>query len=735
MKNIFCYMCICFLIPAMSVSPLYAQSIQMSQDSDNLDAYEDVSEMASPSRPLVHSSKITLELKGVDILDVLKVLSKKSGLNIVAGKNVRGQVTLFLQDVDVWDALKIVLETSELAYEKKGDIIKVITEADYEARYGRPYEDKTITEIIQLEKAKVQVASEMLNQIKSTVGRIIVDESTNSMIIIDTPEALRSMKKAVRSIDVSLKTRIFELRYAKADDIEAKLSEMITPNVGMLKVDSRTNKVFIADIPSKVTQIENMIRVFDEKPLQVLIDAKIIEVVLEDEYALGIDWDLVFSYTKNRQLSYGNNSLGGVDIPSSGGPLAGLDSGDLAVFTINSSDNDFSAVISAIEGMGKTNTLSNPRVAVLNNEEASIAVATRQPFVSQTVVQGDSTSTTADNVEFVDVGVTLSVVPSITLDDYILMAVKPAVSNAGTPLTLSSTDAQGQQFTRTVIPVVTSQEVETKVLVKSGTTIVLGGLIQDSQSVKQKKVPLLGDIPWIGAAFRNKSDDFKKTELVIFITPSILPSDQSTREIARYLDDDNSVLPFNDFGGRDNEYYDASNTSQSYFHSDDNSFWEESKLHQEELELKREKKNEGTFVLDREHELQKALAAVSVSSAPSTRRVQASDPGVRSPRGSLAVSSSAGTASVVSSGDAYSLKQSMFDAIVNEPLLKGLSGEVTIDFSITKDGYLKRLRARSLEDPALNSFLILAINNNAPYPLPQDGSEDEEQRLSYSFFF
>ena len=73
------------------------------------------------------SQKITLELKGVDILDVLKVLSKKSGLNIVAGKNVRGQVTLFLQDVDVWEALQIVLETSELAYEQKGDIIKVKT--------------------------------------------------------------------------------------------------------------------------------------------------------------------------------------------------------------------------------------------------------------------------------------------------------------------------------------------------------------------------------------------------------------------------------------------------------------------------------------------------------------------------------------------------------------------------------------------------------------------------------
>lgn len=734
MKNFLrCFYSLFFLFTTV-ISPVHAQSLQMETDSSSLDSYEDISSTSDDrSSPVKHSSKITLELKGVDILDVLKVLSKKSGLNIVAGKNVRGQVTLFLQDVDVWDALKIVLETSDLAYEKKGDIIKVITEADYEARYGRPYEDKTVTEVIQLKEAKVQVASEMLNQIKSTVGKIIVDESTNSMIIIDTPEALMSMKKAVQSIDVALKSKIFELRYATAEEIETKLSEMITPNVGMLKVDSRTNKVFVADIPSKIEQIEKMIRTFDEKPLQVLIDAKIIEVVLEDEYALGIDWDLVFRSTNNRNLSYGTNALGGVDIPSSGGPIAGLDSSDLAVFTINSSDNDFSAVISAIEGMGKTNTLSNPRVAVLNNEEASIAVATRQPFVSQTVVQGDSTSTTADNVEFVDVGVTLSVVPSITMDDFILMAVKPAVSNAGTPLTLSSTDANGQQFTRTVIPVVTSQEVETKVIVKSGTTIVLGGLIQDSQSVKQKKVPLLGDIPWIGSAFRNKSDDFKKTELVVFITPYILQPDQSTRETQKFMNTDSSPLPFNSFGGQSNEYYDASNTSQSYFHTDDNAFWEESQAFQKELRAKKDKKDDGAFVLDREHELQRTVAALSADSESTPQPVYYREPVVTDSVSTVPVE--VPVQAGLNSGTYYSLKQNMFEAIVNEPLLNKLSGEVKVDFLIAKDGYLKKLRARSIDNPDLNSLLILAINNNAPYVTGQSANGIEEQELSYTFFF
>jgi type II secretory pathway component GspD/PulD (secretin) len=711
----------------------------MTDEDSVLEGYEDVSEYEETSyaeeetSPPTRSSKITLELKGVDILDVLKVLSKKSGLNIVAGKNVRGQVTLFLQDVDVWDALKIVLETSDLAYEKKGDIIKVITESDYEARYGRPYETQTITEIIQLKEAKVQTASEMLNQMKSTVGRIIVDESTNSMIIIDTPEALDAMRKAVKNIDVAMQTHVFHLKYAKSDEIEAKLSEMITPNVGDLKVDSRTNKVIVTDIASKISQIQRMIQVFDEKPLQVLIDAKIIEVVLEDEYALGIDWDLVFSGTNSNSFNYASNSIGGIDIPSTSGPLAGLEGSDLAMFTINSTEDDFNAVITALEAMGKANTLSNPRVAVLNNEEAAIAVATRQPFVSQTVVQGDSTSTTADNVEFVDVGVTLSVVPTITMDNYILMEVKPEVSSAGTPLTLTSTDSNGQQFTRTVVPVVTSQEVETKVLVKSGTTLVLGGLIQDSQSVQQKKVPFFGDIPFVGSAFRSKSDDFKKTELVIFITPHILAPDISTDETTEYLLEDGSFMPFNKVGGADSDYYDASYTSQSFLHTDDNSFWEEFNMPSSNFDDGTDSEK-GAYIIDRQYELKRALDSVTYNKPKTTGPALLTNRTGLVPLGQTA---SAPNQPVNNVNPKYlrTIKKSMFEAIIAEQTLKELTGEVKIDVSVAQNGYLRRLRARSVENPKLNGLLILAINNNAPYPsLPQTG-DTEDQNLSFSLFF
>lgn len=170
-------------------------------------------------------------------------------------------------------------------------------------------------------------------------------------------------------------------------------------------------------------------------------------------------------------------------------------------------------------------------MTVLNNAEAKLAVATREPFVSQTVVQSVNTSTTADNVQFVDVGVTLTVIPEISVDDYIQMKIKPEISTAGTPLELQGV-AQGSNtaFTRTRVPVVTTQELETTVMMKSGTMLVIGGLIQDKHDKTSVKLPVLGSLPFLGRAFSSEARDATKTELVIFLTPTILRPDVSTAE-------------------------------------------------------------------------------------------------------------------------------------------------------------------------------------------------------------
>jgi MSHA type pilus biogenesis protein MshL len=530
------------------------------------------------------SDKITLELKGVDIIDVLKVLSKKSGLNIIAGKNVRGQVTLFLQNVDVREALKVVLESSELAYEEENGIIKVITERDYEAKYGKLYADKRATYVAKLQYADAQKVSQMLGEMKTNIGKIFVDDRTNSLTLLDFPESIESMKKAIEGIDQPVASKVFSLRYGDAEELEAKVTEILTPTSGVIKIDKRTNKISVTDYPERIKQVEALINAFDERPRQVLIDAKIIQVTLNDDYAFGVDWNAVAYHSGDKPVTFDSNAFGA--------RLANPDytGTNLTSLTINSEGDDFFAVIQALEGMGKTNTLASPRLSVLNGEEAKLSVATRQPYVSQTVVQGDSSSTTADNVEFVDVGVLLTVKPKITDNQMILLKIKPEISSTSESLTLEQFDADGNVTgTRTTVPIVTSQEVETTVLIKHNQTLVLGGLIEDIEAKTMRKLPVLGDIPLVGHLFKNETVDNTKSELVIFLTPSIIEDNEVQsfeEENTKYFDDKGQMIDFNKVGDESYDYRKAYAGSMNPVDRENEPYWkrQQEKINQEVID-------------------------------------------------------------------------------------------------------------------------------------------------------
>ena len=473
------------------------------------------------SEPSVPTGKVSLEFQGVNILDVLKLLSKRSGLNIVAGKNVQGQISLFVQNVEVMDALATILEISDLAYIEERGMIKVMTQRDYEDTYGKPYQDVRQTRQFSLSYAHADSLAETLNQIKSPFGRIVVETRTNTLILTDTPDLLREMENLIRQTDLPSVSRVFVLKYVRAEDLEAKLAKIVLQGQGSLEIDKKSNRIFASDTPERVKKIERVVQAFDVRQPQVLIEAKVIEVKLSDEYRFGIDWQLVVD--KVGSLNSLKTAAAYAVAPPAGAALTTL--------TLGSGLDDLQTVIQAIEKMGKTNTLSSPRLTVMNQEEAKLAVATREPFVSQTVVQSTNSSTTADNVQFVDVGVTLRVTPSISADHFIQMKIKPEISTAGTPLELQGV-SQGSNtaFTRTRVPVVTTQELETTVMVKSGTTLVIGGLIQDKKDNTEVKLPVLGHIPLLGRAFSSQSRDSVKNELVIFITPTELDPSISSRE-------------------------------------------------------------------------------------------------------------------------------------------------------------------------------------------------------------
>ncbi len=450
-----------------------------------------------------------LELKDMDIGDVLKLISKKSGLNIVKGRNVKGQVTIYLKDVDVRDALRIIMESNDLAYAEEDGIISVMTAKDYELAFGHRFGEKTQIKIYQLKHASAADAVALLSQIKSIIGKVIADEKSNTVVLIDTPERLEAMDRLVQEIDVAVGTQVFKLSYAKAEDVSKQIEEIITKNIGLVKYDERSNKVIVTDTTQKLKRIENLIDAFDEKHKEVSISAKIIQLTLTDQYKMGVDWEAIVSDYHSLTLKSDFDILSATD-----------KKGKVSIGTL--STDDYTAFVEALDTIGTTDILSSPSITVINNEEAKILVGSTQPYVTTTTTTPSSgATTTAESVNFIDVGVQLYVTPTIHDDGYITMNIKPEVSSVTSFLTTGNNNQ---------IPVVETSEAETTVMVKDRTTIVIGGLIKDEKLETVKKVPLLGDVPVLGNIFRNKDSYVRKTEIVIFLTPEIISGDSSVRK-------------------------------------------------------------------------------------------------------------------------------------------------------------------------------------------------------------
>lgn len=448
--------------------------------------------------------RISLDLKGVDILDVLKLLSQKSGLNFIAGKNVSGKVTIFASDVDVWEAFELIIGANDLAYEQRGDIVTVMMARDYELLYGEKFQGRDQNLVVPLQYAKAVQVATVLNQVKSSVGRVVADEGSNTLVLNDVPTRLAQMKGLLTQLDRPTQTRVYNLSYAEAEKLKEKLQEILTP-VGTYSFDARTNKVVITDLPEVLQKTDQIIQAFDVPDGQVLIDAKIIKVELTDEMDLGIDW---------QQLFAGIDLRGRSNFRVLGDIVGGTTTG-AALKLATAPQETTQVVIEALKKIAKTETLSNPRVMVSNNQEAKILVGTKEAFVTTTTtVPATGSVVTSPEIQFVDVGTKLFVTPNIKRDGHVQLKIRPEVSTS-----------KVETFQNNRIPIVTTTEAETTVLVKSGVTLIIGGLIDTKSERTDSKVPLLGDIPILGWPFRGVSDVKRKTELVVFLTPQIVLSD------------------------------------------------------------------------------------------------------------------------------------------------------------------------------------------------------------------
>lgn len=487
-------------------------------------AQDATSTAVQPQGETLTGQRISLDLKGVDILDVLKLLSQKSGLNFVAGRNVAGRVTIFVSDVDVWQAFERIIDANDLAYERQGDIVTVMAARDYELIYGEKFQERKERLVLPLRYAKAVQVANALNQLKSAVGQVVADEASNTLVVSDVPARLQQMQEVLGKLDRPTRMQVYHLNYTDAEQLKEKVQDLLTP-IGTVTFDARTNTAIITDLTEVMDRIDQLVRAFDTPDGQVLIEAKIVKVTLTDDMDLGIDWQRVFAGIKT--------TLGSNFDVISGDVIGGTATG--AALKVVSARTDSEVVIEALKQVTKTDTLASPRIMVGNKQEAKILVGTKEVFVTTTTtVPATGSTITAPQIQFVDVGTKLFVTPSIKRNGYIQLEIRPEVSSAQTVI-----------FKDNRIPIVTSTEAETTVMVKSGVTVIIGGLIEETTTKTNNRVPILGDIPVLGIPFRGTTDAKDKTELVVFMTPQIVmpdgspyvppPADETAQEAAAPL--------------------------------------------------------------------------------------------------------------------------------------------------------------------------------------------------------
>ncbi len=415
---------------------------------------------------------ISMDFKNASLSDVLKIFSQQSGLNFIASADISNKkINLYLDHVPVEEALERILSANNLTYEiKEGSNIFVVK------RLQKPVKE-LMTRVYRLKYATVS-------------------NSKLNFTLSKDPESGGG-------------TPSFNKR--RADGIVAAVRALLTPD-GRLVEDSRTNSIIVTDVPSVFPEIEQTIARLDVKVPQILIEVEMLDVSKNDIDKLGVEFGetpVAFSGGAREDVWPFNT-----DNAKDDGYSIGSD-------RYQTSKIDFTGLkfwLSFLKSCSDTKSLARPKILTLNNQTAIIQIKTDEAIgvASVTTTAGSQGITTAE-AERVETGVILKVTPQANLATReIVMAIEPRVIATGEDVTFS-TGAGTASFKN-------PEERSTRSIlrVKDGDTVIIGGLVRSEASKKKLRVPLLGSIPILGMAFRNKDDSAKERELMIFITPTII---------------------------------------------------------------------------------------------------------------------------------------------------------------------------------------------------------------------
>lgn len=432
-----------------------------------------------------NGEKLSLNFQSIEVRALLQVIADFTGLNIIATDTVGGSLTLRLKDVP-WDqALDIILQSKGLSKRKNGNVVLIAPS------------DELIT--------KEKLALESSNQISELE---------------------------------QLRTESFQLSYTKAEDVQKLISnkdQNMLSKRGKASADPRTNTLFVLDTPTKLDEIRRLIAQLDVPVRQVMIEARI--VIADDKFSrelgarfgnqsghntgnknLGLSGTLLntVSPLANNPVTPGSYGISGGQLPAGAQPeqlnvnlpVAGA-AGRIAATILNLGNGNLVNIeLSALEADNRGKVVSNPRIVTADKKKATILQGTELPYATSSPSGGTT-------IQFKSAVLSLDVTPQITPDDKIIMDLEVKKDSVG--------------IIYGGIPSIDTKNVKTQILVDNGDTAVLGGIYEQITRTDVTKVPLLGDIPFIGNLFKNTRKQEDKTELLIFITPRIIKEQLTIR--------------------------------------------------------------------------------------------------------------------------------------------------------------------------------------------------------------
>ena len=427
--------------------------------------------------------RLTLNFQDIETRAVLQIIADISQLNLVVSDSVRGNLTLRLQNVP-WDqALDIILRTRGLAMRQTGNVMLVAPAEEIAARERVDLESRRdIQELAPLRSEFIQInyakASELAALIRSETasmlsgrGNVTIDDRTNTLLVMDTVERLEDIRRLIRQLDVPVRQVLIESRIVIANsdftrELGTRFGATHVRRHGQSGIIGTSGSLDATDVMAG-TAITNVGATGQPFPVG----------IATGNPAERLNVNLPVAAPAGR-----------------------------AAFAILGADYLVDLELSALQAEGRGEVVSSPRVLTANQREGSIEQGVQIPYQ-------ESSASGATTTSFVNAVLSLRVTPQITPDDRVIMDLN--VSN----------DSVGQQVpsaTGGFVPTIATRRVVTQVLVDNGETVVLGGIYETTRREAETKVPLLGDIPGLGALFRQRSAVADKAELLIFVTPKII---------------------------------------------------------------------------------------------------------------------------------------------------------------------------------------------------------------------